>query len=468
MSGTYRRDVQFPAPAPAPPRARRRLAGVVSPALLVLVTLLLSACADEGASVGTAVVEREDVVEVVEAPGSVTALGSATVSAPASGSVVRLDVAEGDAVQAGQVLFVVDSSSAQQALADAEAADAALADGAVSVPRVRLGEEQQEARRAAEAGFVEARTQAETIADSAARQQALLALDNAEAQYQLSISQADELARQVQAGVSSVASAVQSLSEAQRVQTRAAVEASRAAVEALTVTSPIAGTVSLTASGSAPAAPDIELPPGAEGLLGGLGLGEGGGPQLEGRLRVGAPVSSGQPVLTVTDASELSVVAEVDETDVLLVGAGTRTEVVLDALPGETFETEVGSIDPAPVGATRGGVSFVVRAPLPVAAVDEDGVATGPRPLPGMSAIVRLTVRDVPDVAVVPAGAVVRGEESGDAVWLVADGVATLRPVELGAIGEGVVEVVSGVEAGDEIVVTGVDEVSEGDEIPQQ
>lgn len=435
----------------------------------VLLAVLLASCADESTSVGTAVVEREDVVEVVEAPGSVTALGSATVSAPASGSVVQLDVAEGDAVQAGQVLFVVDSPSAQQALADAEAADAALADGAVSVPRVRLGEEQQEARRAAEAGFVEARTQAETIADPAARQQALLALDNAEAQYQLSISQADELARQVQAGVSSVASAVQSLSEAQRVQTRAAVEASRAALEALTVTSPIAGTVSLTASGSAPAAPDIELPPGAEGLLGGLGLGDGGGgPQLEGRLRVGAPVSSGQPVLTVTDASELSVVAEVDETDVLLVGAGTRTEVVLDALPGETFQTEVASIDPAPVGATRGGVSFVVRAPLPVAAVDEDGVATGPRPLPGMSAIVRLTVRDVPDVAVVPAGAVVRDEESGDAVWVVTDGVATLRPVELGAIGEGVVEVVSGVEAGDVIVVTGVDEVSEGDEIPQQ
>ena len=452
--------MQFPTPA-----ARRALRGCTVAALLVLA---VAGCSDEGVAVGTATVGREDVTEVVEAPGSVVALGSATVSAPASGTVARLDVAEGAAVQAGQVLFVVDSPSAQQARADAEAADAALADGGVQVPRVSLGAEQQEARRAAEAGFVEAREQAAAIADPAARDQALLALDNAEAQYQLSISQADELARQVQAGVSGVASAVASLTEAQRVQTRAAVEAARTAVGALTVTAPISGTVSLSATGSAQPAPAVELPPEAQGLLGGLGLGGGGGPQLEGRIRVGAPVSSGQPVLTVTDASELSVVAEVDETDVLLVGAGTRTEVVLDALPGETFETEVTSIDPAPVSSARGGVSFVVRAALPVPAVTDEGVAAGPRPLPGMSAIVRLTVRDVPDVPVVPAGAVVRDERSGDAVWLVEDSVATLRPVELGAIGDGVVEVLSGVQAGDEVVVSGVDQVTEGFEIPER
>ena len=396
------------------------------------------------------------------------ALGSATVSAPASGTVARLDVTEGQAVQAGQVLLVLDSPAAQQALADAEAADAALADGGVRVPRVALGEEQQAARRAAEEGFVRAREQAGAIADPAAREQALLALESAEAQYQLSISQADELARQVQAGVSGVAAAVSALTDAQRVQTRAAVAAARAAVEALTVTAPIAGTVSLSSTGSAQPAPAVELPPEAEGLLGGLGIGGGGGPTLEGRIRVGAPVSAGQPVLTVTDASELSVVAEVDETDVLLVGPGTRTEVVLDALPGQTFDTEVTSIDPAPVSSARGGVSFVVRAALPVPAVTEEGVAAGPRPLPGMSAIVRLTVRDVPDVPVVPAGAVVRDEQAGDAVWLVEDSVATLRPVELGAIGDGVVEVRSGRAAGDEIVVSGVDEVTEGDEILQR
>jgi multidrug efflux pump subunit AcrA (membrane-fusion protein) len=40
-----------------------------------------------------------------------------------------------------------------------------------------------------------------------------------------------------------------------------------------------------------------------------------------------------------------------------------------------------------------------------------------------------------------------------------------LRPVELGVLGDGVVEVVDGVDEGDRVVTSGADLVSEGQEV---
>ena len=60
----------------------------------------------------------------------------------------------------------------------------------------------------------------------------------------------------------------------------------------------------------------------AEQALGGA-AGGGGATTTTTGLAVGAPVRTGAPLLTVTDVSALTVTAEVDETDVLLVKAGT-------------------------------------------------------------------------------------------------------------------------------------------------
>ncbi len=412
----------------------------------------------------TQVVVRDDVSEVVEAPGSVTAVATATVSSPATGSVGQLMVTEGQLVVAGDVLMVIDSPQAQQNLAQATEADTALITD-TAVPAVGLSAEQREARRTAAEGFAASRVEAELITDPEIRASTLLAIDNAEAQYELAIASADALAEQVQAGVAGIADAVSALTDAQRVQTQAAVTAAQAGVDALTVRAPIAGSVSLTASGASAGGSTDDLADAASSLLGAGGgaaggadlsslLGGGAAPEVSGLLRLGQPVASGQPLLTLTDASQLSVTAQVDETDVLLVSSGTVAEVLLDAIPGETFDSEVTSIDPAPTASARGGVGFTVRVPLEA--------TDGPRPLPGMSAIVRLIVREAPDVPVVPSSAVVR-RDGGDAVWRVdAEGRARLQQVELGVLGDGVVEVRDGIEAGEEIVSTGADQVSDG------
>jgi len=431
------------------------------PMAAALFVVKSAACSDGDSGVTTAAVTREDVQEVVEAPGSVTAVASATVSASATGTVSQLLVTEGQQVNAGDVLFVVDSPQARQSLAQAQEADAALDSGTV-VPEISVGAEQRAARREAAEGFERSRVEAGLITDPELRSSTLLAIDNAESQYNLAIASADALAEQVQAGVAGIADAVDSLSAAQRVQTQAAIVAAQAGVDALTVRAPIAGAVSLTAadpgSGTSSQLADAAAALGAAGGAGTPDLGSllGGdtSPDVSGLLRLGQPVASGQPLLTITDASALSVTAQVDETDVLLVSSGTQTEILLDAIPGETFESEVSSIDPAPTASARGGVAFTVRAPL---------TTSGPeRPLPGMSAIVRLVVREAPNVPVVPASAVIR-RDGGNAVWAVDDdGRARLREVELGVLGDGVVEVRDGLAAGDTIVATGADRVSEG------
>lgn len=438
---------------------RSRMAAVVTP---VLAGAVLAGCSagDDGVSVGT--VQAQDVAEVVDAPGAVVAAATATVSASGTGTVSELAVTEGQRVEAGDLLFVVDSPQARGQLAQAQEADSALVVDP-AVPGVSLGGEQADARTAAAEGFIEARERAQAITDPEVRESTLLAIDNAEANYRLSVASSDAVAEQVQAGVAALADAVSALGEAQRIQTRAAVTAAQQAVDALTVRAPISGTVSLTAGeGSGAGAPDLSD---AAALLGGGGVpqdlgglvGGGSGPEVTGVLRPGQPVSSGQPVLTITDDSALSVAAQVDETDVLLVSTGTAAEVVLDALPGEPVTAEVASVDPAPTLSARGGVAFTVRVPLPTTA--SEGL------LPGMSAIVGLTVREAPDVPVVPTAAVIR-RDGGDAVWLVDDeDRARLAPVDLGVLGDGVVEVVDGLDEGDRVVTSGADLVDEGQDL---
>ncbi|MEV6494933.1 efflux transporter periplasmic adaptor subunit, partial [Actinoplanes sp. NPDC051633] len=88
-----------------------------------------------------------------------------------------------------------------------------------------------------------------------------------------------------------------------------------------------------------------------------------------------------------------------------------------------------------------------------------------PTPRPGMSAVVRLRVREADDAVTVPASAVV---DSGgqDAVWAVRGGKAERVPVTLGVQGEDVVQVTAGLQDGQRIVVSGADRVTPGQELP--
>jgi membrane fusion protein (multidrug efflux system) len=80
---------------------------------------------------------------------------------------------------------------------------------------------------------------------------------------------------------------------------------------------------------------------------------------------------------------------------------------------------------------------------------------------PGMFVDVRLSTEVRGDAVVIPEDAVLP-LEGGDFVWVVADGVATRRAVELGVRTPGFVEIRSGVIAGEQVVVGGLQRLFEG------
>ena len=336
-------------------------------------SLVLAGCTGGGdPAVEVAEVGRATVVEVVEAPATVTARATATVSAPADGSVARLRVREGQRVRAGQVLLRVESPDDPASAAAGAAGRRAGSRGryvghGAGRPRLPPGRPTP----TPSAAFARARRAAQNIPAGPARTQALSALRVSQSQYEAARASADQSVRQLAAGLGSLSDAVAALSSAQRVQTRAAVDVARRSVAALTVRAPVDGTVSLSpppAGTAAPATPSAlldQLPDSLQGQAGDLLGGSGSGsPSVDAVLAEGRPVSSGQPILTVTDTSTLSLTAQVDETDVLLVQPGVPASAELDAVPDATYQAEVTSIDPTPTSSSRGGVTYVVRLSL--------------------------------------------------------------------------------------------------------
>jgi RND family efflux transporter MFP subunit len=205
-----------------------------------------------------------------------------------------------------------------------------------------------------------------------------------------------------------------------------------------------------------------QLPSSLQGQAGSLLGGSGGGATTTGALSVGVPVATGRPVASVVDVSALSLAADVDETDILLVQPGVPADVELDAVPGASYTAIVTTIDVTATPSSRGGVAYRVTLGLQGGTLADGNPAPAPRP--GMSAVADLRVRDVQDVVAVPTSAIVR-DGPRDAVWVVDDGTAQRRTVTLGAQGDEAAEVVNGLQLGDLVVVRGADQVSEGEQI---
>jgi HlyD family secretion protein len=267
------------------------------------------------------------------------------------------------------------------------------------------------------------------------------------------------------------------MSAAQRAQAQAALDVARDAKQRLTLRAPIGGTIQLGrvgeggGGGQAPSIPG--LPPGAGEALQGLTGGAGGGSNnpLGPLLTNGADVSAGQTVATILDIDRLHVAAEVDETDIALIKAGQAADVELDAFPGTRFDAEVGRVAPTPSGqgggqAGAGGVSYQVDLVLGPARSATDGLASAePVPRVGMTATADILVRESENALTVASSALV-GRGAGQAVFVVEDGVARLRPVRLAASGEDRVAVAEGVRDGDVVVTRGAERLGDGQDYP--
>ncbi|MDH2426771.1 HlyD family efflux transporter periplasmic adaptor subunit [Sphaerisporangium sp. TRM90804] len=454
------------------------------PPLLLGLTLLLASCTgDETPAVQIVAAGRAPVSEVVEAPATVGARATATLRSPAAGTVTKLYVRDGDSVDKGQILARIGSPQAKEQLKQARKAQKQASrpvrlGGAVAAPSIRLAglSPASSLDRKAARGFADARSAARKVGDRRVRQRLLAAIDSAAARHRAQRAELNKITQsltrslnqvlaqvtgQIGAGLGGLASSMSSLQAASATQAGVAVRAAESTVDGLVIKAPFDGIVTLggPAGGAAPGLGALlgGLPAGLAGQAGAAtGPSGAGAPTSTGPIATGVPVAAGDAVVTVTDVSELTLSADVDETDVLLVTRGVKAEAEIDAVTGASYRARVTGVGVTPKEGTTGGVSYPVRLTLGDGLYDDGGEA--PVPKPGMSAVVRLTVRESPDAVAVPASS---GAET--VVWVVRrDGTAERRVIRLGAQGDAAVEVTRGLSVGERVVVKGADTVRPG------
>jgi len=159
--------------------------------------------------------------------------------------------------------------------------------------------------------------------------------------------------------------------------------------------------------------------------------------------------TQGQPIVTVQDLDTIRVYVSVPEIDVPFVHIGTPASLTTAAYPGKVFKAAVTRFTEALDPSTRTMKTEIdVRNPQHILR-------------PGMYADVTLEIEKLPDVLVIPDSALAV-EGSKKFVWVVRDGTAHRVQVETGLDDGNQLEVRSGLEGGEQVVVAGKDGLAEG------
>lgn len=166
-----------------------------------------------------------------------------------------------------------------------------------------------------------------------------------------------------------------------------------------------------------------------------------GGEVSNRHVNQGEAVSSGDPLVTVVNTTQLELAGQVPVQSAARVQRGQTVEFTVDAYPGQVFEGVVARVDPTADPATR-QVGVYLRLPNPNGRIVGGVFATG-----------RVLSEVADSVLAVPSGAV-RTQDEGTYVWLIEQKHLTRRPVVTGVRDDatGLVEIVSGLRAGDRVL----------------
>jgi RND family efflux transporter MFP subunit len=169
-------------------------------------------------------------------------------------------------------------------------------------------------------------------------------------------------------------------------------------------------------------------------------------------LDPGAFAGANTVILTVVDISSVRMVANLVEKGFKRVVPGVEAKVQVDAFPGEDFTGQVSRVAPVFDPATR------------TAQMEIEVANPGFRLKPGMYARVRLTVDRRPDALTVPRNAVV-DVEGQRGVFLIQDQVAKFHEVQTGLSDGERIEVVAGLNEGQQVITTGALALRNGDRV---
>ncbi len=159
-------------------------------------------------------------------------------------------------------------------------------------------------------------------------------------------------------------------------------------------------------------------------------------------------VSANTPLFRLSDFDPLLCPIRVPERELPRLFDGQRAYLTVESWPDHQFEAQVLRISPV-IDSATGTVKVTLQ------------VDARRRLRPGMFARVFLETDSRPNVLVIPRSALSL-ESLGDTVYVAVDGIASRREVELGFREGDLVEVVSGLAAGEPVVVVGQDGLSDG------
>ncbi len=438
---------------------------------------VLSSCGEAVEGVRVAEVSRGDVSRVITAIGTLEAGNPVDVKPPASGTIAALYVQEGDYVEAGQILASLDQEElkAQAARARASyltgeaigdilagqyAGMQALYQGASYA--IRMVEQTQEQMDAVILSLFDLFPVVVSLLPPDQQEffKSLVAEQRASyLEFVASRPDAPTLSAPGYTGSASAAGAA--LAEASGYEYR---KAERAAKNPHLV-APVSGYVVFAAPSGLLATDVISEMLGGMGSLlsslgdlsgmleGGLGafLGKGTGE----KLKVGSKVSEDAPVFQILDLQDMRVRVQVEETDIPQVQKGQKAKVYLDAYPDLAFTGEVVQVGIKAETGSGGVTVFPV-----IVRLDRTQI---PLRL-GYNATVDIEILGKKGIISLPVTAIF-SQEGKDYVYVVKEGKASRREVQVGEKSEEWVEILSGLEEGERVVVEGVGKIKDGQRV---
>ena len=403
--------------------ARRWLLPAIGLVVVVVVVVLWRG-GGEAAVLPTGEAARGDLVVSTSTQGELAAVNSVAIAAPRgwNNKVAQL-VDEGARVSPGDTLALFDTSQQLQEVEERRTAhDGALADqeNQRATGAKTLAEKEATLRRQ-ELALEQARLRREALRFESESQQREAELDLRRAELDVQEAEQDLAAQR------EINAAEQAKAEAEVREERLDLQRAEEQLESLTVTAPDSGMVVYR-----------KIWAGGESR----------------KIRLGDQVWQGQPIMELPDLASFLVRTWVQEVDVHRVEPGQPVRVTVDALQDLELEGEVERI--APLARSEGEDDSKLKVFDVDVRLDEavEGL------LPGMTAQCEIIHEEHTGVVHVPLEAVFRRGERTVVYPAGGDGA---REVELGATGEDRVVVVSGVEAGERLLLVAPDEAAAND-----
>jgi len=166
-------------------------------------------------------------------------------------------------------------------------------------------------------------------------------------------------------------------------------------------------------------------------------------------IKLGQHVMAGAAAFKITDTTKLVAYLSIPQTELSKISAGDTAKVRVDAMPEVEFSAMIARISPT-IDPRNG--TFRATASIE----NQDGNLA-----PGMFGRFNIAFEKHADALLIPAAALIE-EDNETVVYVVNDGSASRRAIEVGIRSDGLVEVLGGLDANEQIVVTGQNGLRDG------